>query len=106
MIYYDLETTGVDVMTARIIELFAFNSDSGKVLHLFLNPGILFQEKHRIYMDILMRKLKITQHLILWQVIYGISFMMRKELPPSRYVVIIIKITMILFCLWSSEDPV
>jgi DNA polymerase-3 subunit epsilon len=40
MIFYDLETTGVNVMTARIIELYAFNRDRDKELHLFLNPTI------------------------------------------------------------------
>lgn len=40
MIYYDLETTGVNVMTARIIEIYAYNDLTKQELHLFLNPGI------------------------------------------------------------------
>jgi len=42
MIYYDLETTGVDVLKDRIIEIYALkiNGTEKTELHHFINPGI------------------------------------------------------------------
>ena len=42
MIFYDLETTGINVLKDRIIEVFAFkvNEAGNSELHYILNPGI------------------------------------------------------------------
>lgn len=42
MIYYDLETTGTDVLNDRIIELYALkiNGEVKSEIHYFVNPGI------------------------------------------------------------------
>jgi len=42
MIYYDLETTGVNVLKDRIIEIYALkiDGDTRSELHHFINPGI------------------------------------------------------------------
>ena len=42
MIFYDLETTGIDVMKDRTIEIFALKveGETKSELHLFVNPGI------------------------------------------------------------------